>query len=493
MRSFFPALGSFLPHLCGVMLLAAASSAGAQTPVADDGARKATTATTTTTATENAEAAETANAAATTDPANADEAPTETTPTTPATPPPPTTPTSPATATPTTPAQTTPAPAPVPAAPSDPAGDTPPPATTTTPPEGTLATDTFSPCIALAKSGAPRDDVTACLAKAERLDPEGLNGVRATAALTMLEAIQTGEQGGVFGDPGRLELVGVAGVFGVWNAIAIGTTAAVTAEADPGFSFLGIAGLALVSGVGFGYGGYLLGEAAELDEGGAKLVSSGLVWGSNMGIAAATIAAENLQPETAGGSLAVVLLPVVAMGYVGGAVGFGAAKVGRFDAAQVSMVNSGGALGSFVGGMVAINMAERGVEGVTPYALTYMAGNAAGLVGFGILSNTLDLSWGETIIGDLGMVAGGTAGGLGMVGALLIIGGDSNTPFVALTTGASSLGAMGGYAAGVAAAIALRSRGVEAPATAFKLQFNTGAILDRTGALVSTMGLRFNL
>lgn len=340
----------------------------------------------------------------------------------------------------------------------------------------------------MARQGAPAVEVDACLKHAVTSDPESLSAVRATAALTMIEAMKLAETP-AFAKPGRLELVGVTGVFGVWNAVAAGATIGLSSGADTGPILLTTAGLALVSGVGFGYAGHLLGEKAALDEGGGKLVASGLVWGSNMGIAAAFLALDVTKPDDAGLTALTIFGPIVTMGYVGGAVGFAAAKLGRFDAAQVSLVNSGGAIGSFLGGMVAINMLQAGVEGTAPYALTYMAGNAIGLVGFGVLGNTLKLSWSETLIGDLGMVIGGTVGGLGMMGLLLSTNGDNADAAVGLITGAASVGVVGGYAGGLLVATMLRSDdAAHTPLVA--MTPNTGAVLDAGGAIVPTMGMR---
>lgn len=376
-------------------------------------------------------------------------------------------------------------PSPPDAVPVEPA-EAPPPSPSTVSP---VAVDLFSPCVLLARRGVSRSEVDACLQHAVTSDPESLSAVRARAAKTMLDAVGVAEAP-AFAAPGRLELVGVGGVFGVWNAIAVGTTVGISTNADPGPMLIGTAVLALAAGVGFGYGGHLLGEEAALDEGGGKLVASGLVWGTNMGIAAAFFALDAIRPETSGLQAMSLFGPIVTMGYVGGAVGFAAAKLGRFDAAQVSLVNSGGALGSFLGGMVAINMLQQGVQGTAPYAFTYMAGNAVGLVGFGVLGNTLKLTWSETLIGDLGMVIGGTVGGLGMVGALLSMGGNNNGAAVTLTTGAASVGAVGGYAAGLLVATMLRTGDDISAAPKVALTPSSGAVVDGTGALVPTMGMQ---
>jgi len=295
----------------------------------------------------------------------------------------------------------------------------------------------------------------------------------------------------LFGAPGRLELIGVGGVFGVWNAIALGATAGATLQTDPGPTFLGTAGLALALGIGFGYAGHVIGDVGELDEGGGKLVASGLVWGSNVGIASAIWLTDIVRPQDGGQAALAIFGPIVTMGYVGGALGFTAAKLGKFDAAQVSLVNSGGAMGSFLGGMAALNMLQAQVEGAGPYALTYIAGNAVGLLGFGLLGNSLDLRWSETLIGDLGMVVGGTVGGLGMLGVLLTIGGSADgRVLTALMTSAASVGVVGGYAAGIGVALLLRDPNAPKDAPpAVALVPVTGAARDQAGRIIPTMGV----
>jgi hypothetical protein len=373
--------------------------------------------------------------------------------------------------------------------------------TTTEPPAEPTTTTTptaFAACLALAQGGAAPTPVVTCLDRVVSDAPESLDAVRATAAKTMLEAallhpIATAPPVGApvaepFAPPGRLELVGVAGVFGVWNAIALGVSVSSALQAEPGASLLGTSALSLGAGVGFAVGGYYLGEALDLDEGGGKLVASGIVWGSNMGIAASILVLDLVKPQ-GGGAAFVTLAPVVGMGYVGGGLGLLAAKLGRFDAAQVSLVNSGGALGSFLGAMAVTNLAANQVGGVAPYTLTYMAGNAAGLVGFGILGNLVEVTWSETLIGDLGMVLGATVVGLGTVGVLISTQANlSNQTATLLMTGATSLGAVGGYAAGLGIAMAVRPKPALAPSALNVLPMSS-FVVDKAGALAPTLGL----
>jgi hypothetical protein len=79
--------------------------------------------------------------------------------------------------------------------------------------------------------------------------------------------------------------------------------------------------------------------------------------------------------------------------------------------------------------MIDVNILFANVEGVAPYALTYID----------------DVSWSETLVGDLGMVIGGTVLGLGAAGVPLAAESSGEPQLaVAIVTGAASVG---GYAA----------------------------------------------
>ncbi len=322
------------------------------------------------------------------------------------------------------------------------------------------------------------------MATAERAAPESLDSIRARAALSMIEALTVAEvppPPPAFG-AGRLELVGVSGLFGVWNAVAGGVSVASLAQLDGGPAFLGTAAGALVAGVGFGVGGYYLGEALELDESKSKLVASGLIWGSNMGMALAPLVA-SAAIDTGTALPLIVLTPIVLAGYAGGAGGLAAGMFIDLTPADVSMVNSGGFFGSVVGGLMLTNLLAWQVSGTAPYSLTYVAFNAAGLAAGGLLAKNSDYTWGETLVADLGMAIGGTTLGLGSAGVLLFS--SSGDPRVAagLVTGATALGMAGGYAAGLATARLLR------PAdAAVQIAPMSGAVLDVDGNVVATAG-----
>ena len=369
----------------------------------------------------------------------------------------------------------------------------------------TAPVTSFAACLALAQGGTQPTPLLLCLDTVVREAPDSIDAVRAAAAKTMVEAALLNPWPAAaplnpgaptsdpFGPPGRLELVGIAGLFGVWNGVALALAASPVVLADSansgGLSLLGTSALALAGGVGFGVGGYFLGDALHLDEDGARLVGSGLLWGSNMGIAGSVLIFDLLKPQ-GNALLLVALAPIVAMGYVGGGLGLAAAKFGRFDAGQISLLNSGSTMGSILGGMVAINLLAQPSYGVIPPTLAYMLGNASGVLAFGLLGNIVDLTWGQTVIADLGMVLGGTVLGLGTVGALSFL--PANAPACSLATpmitGAISVGVVGGYAAGLAIAMAVGGPKTPQP-SALSLTPATGAVLDRSGRLTQTMGM----
>jgi hypothetical protein len=200
-------------------------------------------------------------------------------------------------------------------------------------PVSVVVPSAFDGCVQQARTGAPIDVVAACLDAIIAADPTG-EGRDARAARTMLDALASAPPPVVAAappaeaavPPGRLELVGVAGLFGVWNAIAFGLSAQSLSEStNGGLVLLGTSALALGAGVGFGYAGNVLGERMRLDEGGGRLVASGLVWGSNMEIATSVLLLDVVKPEGRN-TIPTALAPVVAFGFVGGGVGLLAAK-----------------------------------------------------------------------------------------------------------------------------------------------------------------------
>ncbi len=301
----------------------------------------------------------------------------------------------------------------------------------------------YTKCLTTARVDTPAV-LSACFERVATAYPDTLAAVRARANVSLLEA-ERGVEKSSWLPPGRLELVGVAGIFGVWNAIAGGVIVANNVdEGNPGALLIGVSVASLALGVGFGVGGAAIGDALKLDEGASRLVASGLIWGTNMGIGLLPVVFD-LAPEA---NVAVPILTVVGGGWVGGLGALALTNGLRLDVPAVSIMNSGGIWGSVVGGLIMANLSNAQVEAPAAYSAAYLGSNVAGLVGGALLSQVVDVSWGETLIFDLGAVIGGSVLGLGTAGILVA----SNTGELygtQLMTGAIGLGVLGGYGIGM--------------------------------------------
>ena len=358
-------------------------------------------------------------------------------------------------------------------------------------------------CLQLAQTPGTPAAVRACFADVATSFADTLAATRAAASVTLLDAQAIAASVGAAPSdgpppllaPGRIELVGVSGIFGVWNAIAGGIVVGLQLpNANGGVLFLGTSAAALGLGVGAGVGGYFLGEALSLSEGDARVTASGLLWGTNLGIALQGALMPTLFPLGGNTSTSLSLGTVVAGGWTVGLLGLASTRFAHLDGPQVSLLNSGGIMGSFLGGMVLVNLATRNVQGNWPYALTYMGGNVAGLAAGYALGRVLDLSWGETLIGDLGMVLGGVVTSTATAGTLLLIGGNADGVVVGtIITSAASMGVVGGYAAGLAVVSALRGAKKAVWRTALDgvvLEPAALAVFDRRGLALPAAGFR---
>ena len=353
--------------------------------------------------------------------------------------------------------------------------------------------DTANRAYAACLESARQDDaasVSACFDGVVAAWPNSLAAVRARANVSLLQAereLASTQQSLL--PPGRLELVGVAGIFGVWNAIAGGVVVASNLQgAGPGALLIGISAGSLALGVGFGVGGALIGDSLKLDEGASRMVASGILWGTNMGIGLLPV----IFTLNTNGNATVPVLTVVGAGWVGGLGSLALTNILRLDTTAVSMVNSGGIWGSVIGGLVMTNLANSQVTEASAYSAVYIGASMLGLVGGGLLSQTVNVSWGETLIFDLGAVISGSVMGFGSAGIMLATGNDGKyaTPIL---TSAIGVGVLGGYAAGMLASSMLR--GADAP---FWRSFGANikpttakpmAVVDLKGQPVSMMPL----
>ena len=355
--------------------------------------------------------------------------------------------------------------------------------------EDVTANAAYDECLRLA-GRVTTTNLTACFARVGTKYPDSLAAIRARANVSLLEAehdLVNGEEKQGWLPPGRLELVGVAGLFGVWNAIAGGVLVATNVEGgNPGALLIGISAASLALGVGFGVGGAAIGDALKLDEGASRMVASGIVWGTNMGIGLLPVVFD-LDRE---GNGSAAIITVLGAGWAGGLGTLALTNVLRLDTPSVSMVNSGGIWGSVVGGLVMLNLANARVQPSAAYSAAYIGANFVGLVGGGLLSQTVNVSWGETLVFDLGAVIGGSVLGFGTTGLLIASGNDGQfaTPII---TSAVGVGVIGGYAVGMVTTSMLR--GVDAPflrsfgATVKPTTPKPMAVLDSVGQPVSMM------
>ncbi len=212
--------------------------------------------------------------------------------------------------------------------------------------------------------------------------------------------------------PGRLELAGISGLFGVWNGVAVGVMLVAQFPDSPQWAkILGTGSLALGLGVGYGLGGYYLGERLDLTEGDARLVASGLVWGTNYGIPLAVIGYELFHPRTEAAQLQLQLGTVVAAGFAGGGAALLLSDHTDLDSSQVSMVNTGGWVGSFIGLLSLTVLGDWGIEDNTLLSLSYISFGTLWLAAGSLTSQQVELTWGETLICDLGAVLGAVLAG----------------------------------------------------------------------------------
>lgn len=304
----------------------------------------------------------------------------------------------------------------------------------------------------------------ACLEAVIAQHPGTASAYRAEGALVLLST--DAPAGGLEIPAGRLELSSTAGLFGIWNGIAAGVAlGAHIPETPPELGILGTGALAVGLGVGYGVGGYFLAEGLNLGEGASRLVASSLVWGTTYGIAAVPPLLE--LGLTGPLSVSLPLFTVVLGGFAGGALAVGVSQLTELSTPQVSLINTGGWMGALFGLLTLPNLAAFRVESPSVYSLSYITLGTLGLATGVVASRWLELTWGETLLLDLGAVIGLVAGGtavfaLNAAGAFQTLPGTVAVP---LTTGGLALGALSGLAL-TGAGLAL-FRGPERPV--FKL------------------------
>lgn len=257
--------------------------------------------------------------------------------------------------------------------------------------------------------------------------------------------------------PGRLELSSTAGLFGVWNGIAAGIAVAPhLPPANPAGLILGTGALAVGLGVGYGVGGYFLAEALDLGEGGSRLVASSLLWGTTFGIASLPALLDVVRPSDELG-LSLSLGTIVASGFAVGGGALALASFTELSPAQVSLINTGGWVGGLFGLLTVASLAPF-TPPLPAYSAGYLTVASGGLLAGALAGLFVDLSWGETLLLDLGGVLG-TVTAAAIVMSLTASGALNAVPstvLIPVNSLATAGGTLGGIGLGLAATTLFR-------------------------------------
>lgn len=317
------------------------------------------------------------------------------------------------------------------------------------------------------------DEARACLDEVLGYGEDTTAALRVTALRGVLDAAPPAPLEGDVGDgtdeeggrgfaipPGRLELSSTAGLFGVWNGIAAGIALAPhLPDGNPAGIILGTGALAVGLGIGYGVGGYYLAEALNLGEGDSRLVASSLVWGTSFGIAALPAVLDIVQPAD-NMALTLSLGTVVASGFALGGAGLALATFTDLTTPHVSLINTGGWVGGLFGLLTIASLAPYGPP-LPAYSAGYLAVAGSGLLAGALAGMVLDLSWGETLLLDLGGVLG-TVTAAAIVMSVTASGAVNSVPSTVLIPTSSAItaaGTLGGLGLGLAATALFRGDG----------------------------------
>lgn len=223
-----------------------------------------------------------------------------------------------------------------------------------------------------------------------------------------------------FLSPGRLELAAVSGIYGVWAGVTAGLLLGFNSDQylwniDPSLIILTTGGAGVGLGLAALAGGYVVADALDIDQGNAWAYTAGMTWGTSFAISALPVFYDAgvvpwwLTDEVNAG------LPLLGGG-LGAATAFGLSLVVDPELPEISMMNTGGWTAGATGLLVGLNAvmwSEQASHQPTTVALTYVAGKTLGL-GLGLLAaQFIDYTWGETLLGDVGVVLGSLLFGSG--------------------------------------------------------------------------------
>lgn len=302
-----------------------------------------------------------------------------------------------------------------------------------------------------------QSDAAACLQKVVDMAPDSTAAFRAKASLRLLEIQKIAgvvtEQKPATGalssiKPGRLEVAGVSGLFGIWNGIALGVVYQASFPQTPAQNtVLTTALLSTGLGVGLGFAGYNIAENLNLDEGASRLLSSNLVWGTIYGIEMVPMILNAVSGSNNGAlSTQLSIGTVVLGGYVGAATSLLFSSNVKTDTAQVSLYNTGGLFGLWTGALLLPNLFVNDSQDINVNTLAFVAANTAGLAAGALAAQKLHFNWGETLIMDGGAVIGGLLGGAVsfLLGTSGVINGLDPRASTAMVTAIPWLGSVGG-------------------------------------------------
>jgi hypothetical protein len=300
-------------------------------------------------------------------------------------------------------------------------------------------------CVALMERGDAAQ-ANACLDALQVANPgreREIARVRRLLDATPVVAPVGGEPGQLmlpaFLKPGRLEVSAVSGIYGVWAGVTAGLLLGFNSDQylwniDPSIVILTTGG----AGVGLGLAGlaagYAIADRLDVDQGHAWSYTAGMTWGTSYAISTLPMLYDlNAVPwwltdEVNAG------LPLLGGG-IGAASAFGLALVVDPDIAEVSMMNTGGWTAGLTGLLLGLNTimwSEQQSYQPTTMALSYVIGKSVGL-GLGLAaSQFIDYTWGETLLGDVGVVLGGLLFGSG---AFAFVASPLSEPFLTALLG----------------------------------------------------------
>ena len=293
---------------------------------------------------------------------------------------------------------------------------------------------------------------------------------------------------------GRAEFALAGAGLGVFSGIVgTGMLGATFGEViNPGVLILG-GGIATTAlGIGYGVGGYVLGDDDLFDENGARLATLGAVVGTGTAFALTPLLAEGLSSVSEDPRLGVNVIggAWIIGGHAGVAAGLLASRTLQLDARDVTLMTAGTAMSFATGLLVLPNLTANNVQGAAPYSLTLIGTTFAGIGASYWAGTQLDLEIVDTLLGLGGATLAASALSGTMAAALPSLGVQDPAAFTAITTGTAIVGIFGGFAATVVPLTWLRTAGTigdDKAKTGFRLLPGGAATVavDMSGAVVN--------